>query len=148
MMARVMACCLIAPSHCLNQISFSLKKFCGIQLIVISKQVPKPLFRIMRFEIILLKLLPHLPGFNELSTHPLPAYSSAAPPMIKHVCSCLNAFTLCNLKLNFNAFCIIKIYCKIQVKSSNKYTVNYDNGWQQTKRHIFSQSSYVWGWFY
>ena len=37
---------------------------------------------VMRFKIILLKLLPHIPATNELSTHPLYAHSSKNPPMI------------------------------------------------------------------
>ena len=37
-------------------------RFCGIHLRAISKQVPKPILCIMNVKIILLELLPHLPG--------------------------------------------------------------------------------------
>ena len=42
-------------------------RFCGIQMRVISLRAPKVMFCIMTLKIILLKLLPHLPGTNELT---------------------------------------------------------------------------------
>ena len=43
--------------------------FCGIHLRAISQREPKMLFCIMSLKIILLKILPHLPGTNELSIY-------------------------------------------------------------------------------
>ena len=54
------------PSHYWTNVGFSLLRFCGIHLRVISG-VPQLLFYIMSLKIMFLKSLPHLPGANELS---------------------------------------------------------------------------------
>ena len=69
-LAQVMACCLTAPSHYLNQCWLSLVRFCGIHLRAIQQRAPKYLFYIISLKIRLSKLLPLFPGANELKTHP------------------------------------------------------------------------------
>ena len=48
-------------------VDFSLMGSCGIHLRAISQWLTKPQFCLMSLKIISLKLLPHLPGANELS---------------------------------------------------------------------------------
>ena len=62
-LAQVMAWCLMAPSHYLNQ-CYSLVRFSGIHLSAVSQWMPT--FSVMSLEVILLKLLLHLPGAKEL----------------------------------------------------------------------------------
>ena len=57
-----MACCLMAPSHCLNHVDLWLLRFCCIRQTAILQQVFKLLFCMMSLKIMLLKLLPHLSG--------------------------------------------------------------------------------------
>ena len=67
-LAKLMAFCLMAPSHYLSQCWLpiqSLLRFCGIHPRAISQWVPKLLYCI--WKIILLKLLPPLPGASELT---------------------------------------------------------------------------------
>ena len=71
-----MACCLTAPSHYLNK--------CVIQLRAISKQATQLLFCIMT--ILFLKLLPHLPGNNEL----MDGYKRENNPLLKPCIFCTN----------------------------------------------------------
>ena len=85
-LVQVMAWCRKATSHYLSQcwpssvlpygvirpewVNSNLSIYsipAGIHLTAISQQVPKVLFRLMSLKIILLKLLPHLPGVNELT---------------------------------------------------------------------------------
>ena len=63
-LAQVMACCLTAPSHYLNQCWLSSVKFCGIQLMALSLEDLKILIVISktRVKITRLKLHPDLPG--------------------------------------------------------------------------------------
>ena len=63
-LVQVMACCLMAPCHYLNQSSV---RFWGILLASVSHNVPRPLFSIMSWQIKLLSLLPHLREATELS---------------------------------------------------------------------------------
>ena len=68
-LASVMACCLMAPIHYLNQCWLIIKVFCGIHLwAILQEKVFMTLFCYMHLEIILLKLLPYLPGTNELNS--------------------------------------------------------------------------------
>ena len=64
-LAQVMLWCHMAPRHYLNQswLLISELRFCGIHLRTISPL----LLSVMRSKIILLKLLLHLPGPNELT---------------------------------------------------------------------------------
>ena len=62
---------------------FSWVRFCDIHLRAISQQVPKVLFCIMSLKILLLKLLPHLPGVNEL-THKTTSYMSRYNEALVH----------------------------------------------------------------
>ena len=66
-LAQVMACCLMAKGHYLNNVHFSLVRFCSIPLRAISQRADWLLFWIMILKIIhvLLKLLPHLPKAND-----------------------------------------------------------------------------------
>ena len=66
-LAQVVACCLMAPSHYLNQCWLSYYWGSVAFTWEISRWVPKLLFFELNLKIILLKLLPHLPGANELS---------------------------------------------------------------------------------
>ena len=68
-LAKVMACCLMAPSHHLNQCGFLISEVLWHSPdsnFTASAQAKSNLYH--EFEIILLKLLPHLPGANELNT--------------------------------------------------------------------------------
>ena len=64
--AQVMAYCLAIPSHYLNQSQILISDVLCFQLGAISQQVLKLLFYVINLKIILLTLLPHLPGANEL----------------------------------------------------------------------------------
>ena len=66
-LVHVMACCLMAPSHYLNQYWLVIKVFCGIHLRAISQEVLIDFIHIMCLEITLKKLLPYPPGANELT---------------------------------------------------------------------------------
>ena len=61
-LVQVMACCLMAPSYYLNQHWFLIS-----EVLWYSQWVTNLPFSIMSFKIILLKLLLHLPGANELT---------------------------------------------------------------------------------
>ena len=64
-----MACCLMTGNGLLPEwliADLSSNEFCGIYLRAISQEVPTNLICNMSSEITLLKLLPHLPGTNEL----------------------------------------------------------------------------------
>ena len=62
------ACCLTVPSHYLNQWLFLIVRYCDIHPRAISHWVPmRLLICIMSLKIVLLKLLPHLPGSNGLN---------------------------------------------------------------------------------
>ena len=63
-LAQVMACCLMSPSHYQNQCWLVIMKTCGVLLRAISQQLPNLLLCIKSLKI---KLLPHLPGANELN---------------------------------------------------------------------------------
>ena len=63
---KVMTCCLMAPNHYLHQCWLSSKVFCSIQLRAISQEVLMNLIRNKCSEITILKLLPDLPGVNDL----------------------------------------------------------------------------------
>ena len=77
-LTQVMACCLTAPSHYMNQVDlssvrssgihhdFPLLGFCGIHMRTISHWMPPLLFSIMSLKIMILTFLPHTPGVNEL----------------------------------------------------------------------------------
>ena len=52
-----------------TNVNFSILRFCGIHLRAISHQVPKLPVCIVGFKILLLKLLPHVLGANELRCH-------------------------------------------------------------------------------
>ena len=67
-LAQVMACCLIAPSHYLNQFNLPSVRLCGIHLWAISQWVFKLIFCIMSLRIMLLKSLPHLPWVSGLNS--------------------------------------------------------------------------------
>ena len=68
--AQVMAGCLMASSHNLNQCWFLIsKRSSGIHLRAISQGVPMVLFCIMSLKIIFLRLQPHFLGANELIHH-------------------------------------------------------------------------------
>ena len=62
-LALVMACCLMAPSHYLNQCWLLISEvlWCSCHLRAISQHLPQILFCIMILKIILKKLLPCLP---------------------------------------------------------------------------------------
>ena len=67
-LAEVMACFLLATSHCLVQFDARLARYFNIPCIrAISQRMPKLLFCIMSWRMILLRLLLHLPGFRELT---------------------------------------------------------------------------------
>ena len=68
-LAQVMACCLMAPSHYLSQYWLTITKvqwhsFCEILL-----EVSQALISKIGFKIIYLKFHSNLPGLNELMTH-------------------------------------------------------------------------------
>ena len=65
-LTQVMACCLTAPSHYLDQFWFLSNGFCDIHLRTISKEMLMTLIRHMCSEIALLKLLPNKPEANQL----------------------------------------------------------------------------------
>ena len=67
-LAQVLPWGLIAPSHYLNQcwLIISSKVFCGIHLRAISSEGLMNFIRSMPSEIMLFKLLPHLPKANDL----------------------------------------------------------------------------------
>ena len=65
-LAQVMAYHLATPSHYLNQSQILICDVLCFQLRAISQQVLKLLFYVINLKIILLTLLPHLPGANEL----------------------------------------------------------------------------------
>ena len=65
-LTQVMACCLTATSHYLNQCWLTITMFCGIHLTAIS-QVFINLICEKSLKIIFLKLLPNLPVHNELT---------------------------------------------------------------------------------
>ena len=73
---QVMACCLMVPSHYLNQ-DLPSNVFCGIHLRAISQWVPKLQFCVISFKIVLVKLLPHLPGTCELTCLTVPTSPKA-----------------------------------------------------------------------
>ena len=64
--AQVMAGCLRHQVTWIN-VDLSLGRFYGIHLRIVSWQMSKLLFWTMSLKIIYLKLLPHLPGINELT---------------------------------------------------------------------------------
>ena len=66
-LAQVMAYCLMAPSHYLNQYDydFSSMNFCAIHMSAISLWVAKQLFGTMHLKNIIFKLLSHLWGGSE-----------------------------------------------------------------------------------
>ena len=68
-LAQAMACCLKAPSHYLNQCWLLINKDLWYSPWAVSHQVPRLLFCIMSLKIILLKLLPQLPGADELKAN-------------------------------------------------------------------------------
>ena len=84
-LAQVMAWCCQAPSHYLNNVDFSLVRFCDIHMRGNLKGVSKMPFYIMSVRIILLKLLPHLPGAHKLTDH---TCSADQPPCDASVCCC------------------------------------------------------------
>ena len=65
-LAQVMACCLQHQAITWTNVDFWSVRFLGTHPRAISKWVPKLLFVVMSLKIILLKLLPYLPGTNEL----------------------------------------------------------------------------------
>ena len=66
-LAQIMACCLTAPSHDLNQCWLLIGEVFGIRMKIISHWVPKILFCIMSLKIILLNSLSQLPAANDLN---------------------------------------------------------------------------------
>ena len=66
-LTQVMACCLTAPSHYLNQSWFLNGEVLCFSPGAISQWVPKLLLCIISLKIIHLKLLAYLPGANELT---------------------------------------------------------------------------------
>ena len=65
-LAEVMTCCLMAPSRYMNQCWLLISEVCGIHLRAITQWVLKLLLGMMSLKKLLVKLLPHLPGANEL----------------------------------------------------------------------------------
>ena len=65
-------------------------RFCGIQLRSFSQPVPKLLFCMMHLKIIRLKLLPNLPGFNEV-THSGYPWEKNWPPWLLTVTKMVTA---------------------------------------------------------
>ena len=65
-LVQVMACCLMAPSHHLNQCWLIIKGFCGIYLWSVSQVVIKILIPKQSSKIILWKLAANAPRANEL----------------------------------------------------------------------------------
>ena len=63
--AQVMACCLTAPSHYLNQCWLIIKGFCGIFLRTFSQETPPPSIIKIRLNITYIKLDLNVPGANE-----------------------------------------------------------------------------------
>ena len=63
-LTQVITCCLMAPSHCLNQCWLIIRCFAAFFSRTISKQEPRLLFCIMGLKSILLNWLPYLAGAN------------------------------------------------------------------------------------
>ena len=57
-LAQVMACCLMATSHYLNQCWLIINEFCGIHMRAFFKEILK-----------ISKILPHFPGANKLNSN-------------------------------------------------------------------------------
>ena len=68
-LVQVMACCLTAPSHYLNQCWLSAMRSPGIYLKAISQIQPQLLFTVKCLEIAYLKIILNLQGNNELTVH-------------------------------------------------------------------------------
>ena len=68
-LAQVMACCLMAPSHCLNQCYLPSVMSNDIHLRAISQEIPQPSITKISFRITYLIFHLNLPGANELMRH-------------------------------------------------------------------------------
>ena len=64
-LAQVMACCLTAPSHYMNQCWLIIS---GIHLRTISQEIPQPSITRISLKIVYLQFLSNLPGANELNS--------------------------------------------------------------------------------
>ena len=92
--AQVMACCLLAC--CWSNVNLPSKVFCGVHLSAVSHEVQMNVIHNKHLEIILLKLLPYIPGTNELSSQiPPPSYTG-------ELCVKGNEITLTLYVLNFS----------------------------------------------
>ena len=109
----------------------------GICLRVISKRVPQPLFCIMRLKIILLKLLPHLPGANDLTHWGLNKIADILHMMYS------NAFSW-KRKINFILIQIsLSLLLKVQMTSQywlrpNRHQAITQTNYDLADRHICS----------
>ena len=65
-LVQVMACCLMAPSHYLNQRWLIISKVCGIHMRAISQKIPQPSITKISLKITYLKFYSTLPGANKL----------------------------------------------------------------------------------
>ena len=66
-LAQVMACCLTAPSHYLNQCWLIISEVSDIHIRAISQEMPQPSITKICFKITCLKFYSNFPGANELN---------------------------------------------------------------------------------
>ena len=86
-LAQIMACCLTKPSPEPN-VNWSSKEFCDVPLKAISQELLMNLIHNICSKVILLKLLLHFPGANELST----GHQPSGPQMVAKVIHFINSY--------------------------------------------------------
>ena len=107
-LAQVMAWCLIAPSHYLNQWWLIIQAFGGIHLLAVSKGGLMNMICNICVNITLSKLLPHPPGANEL----IALSRGWRPCMSGHTC----------MALPTKSYTTVFIFSHLTYRSQNKMT--------------------------